>query len=221
MPKDKDFKKLIRARMKKTGESYTTARARFLAKRDPGVKAAEYADVAGMSDQAVSAKTGRNWRQWVSVLDAVDAMTWTHRDIARHLVEEEGVGSWWAQTVTVAYERIRGLRDIGQRRGGGYDVNKSKTLPVPVEALYDAFQARLRRKWMGDVELTIRTSTRPKSMRITWEDGTHLDAYFWKKGPAKSQVQLQHKGLPDRKAADKVRSEWTTRLSALTDLLVD
>jgi hypothetical protein len=36
MPTDKDFKRLVRARMGKTGESYTTARAHLRPHRDPG-----------------------------------------------------------------------------------------------------------------------------------------------------------------------------------------
>src|SRR5829696_5483272 len=36
MPADKDFKRLVRARMGKTGESYTTARAHLRPHRDPG-----------------------------------------------------------------------------------------------------------------------------------------------------------------------------------------
>jgi len=36
MPADKDFKRLVRARMGKTGESYTTARSQLRPDRDPG-----------------------------------------------------------------------------------------------------------------------------------------------------------------------------------------
>jgi hypothetical protein len=32
MPRDKDLKRLVRTRMQKTGESYTTARARIVSK---------------------------------------------------------------------------------------------------------------------------------------------------------------------------------------------
>ena len=216
MPKQKDFKRRVRARMQKTGESYTTARARLRDKRTSRPPVARYPELAGMSDEAVRAKTGRSWREWVRALDAVGATELPHRDIARHLHEEHGVSAWWSQTVTVGYERIRGLRDKGQRRGGGYDVNKSKTFPVPVDRLYRAFQARERARWLGNVPLTIRTSTRNKSMRITWEeDGTKLDAYFLEKGSSKSSVQLQHRGHPDRAAADERRAYWTGRLEAL------
>jgi hypothetical protein len=36
MPTDKDFKRLVRARMGKTGEAYTTARASLRPDPDPG-----------------------------------------------------------------------------------------------------------------------------------------------------------------------------------------
>ncbi len=57
MPTDKDFKRLVRGRMQKTGESYTTARA-HLRKQQPTTAAparpapapANYAKLAGRSD---------------------------------------------------------------------------------------------------------------------------------------------------------------------------
>lgn len=221
MPKQKDLKRIVRARMQKTGESYTTARAQVTKKRQP--KGApippDLAAIAGMSDDAVRSKTGKTWRQWVVALDALDAVALEHKQIARKLQVDFDVSPWWSQTVTVAYERIRGLRDTGQRRGGGYDVNKSKTVPVAIGALYDAFSSRKRGHWLGDAELRVRTATREKSMRLDWHDGTRVDVYFWEKGPAKSQVQLQHRGFPAKAAADRARAEWTSRLQALASYL--
>jgi len=219
MPKQEDLKRRVRARMHKTGESYTSARVHVTAKKGP--PAAQFAEIAGMSDEAVANKTGKNWKQWVTILDKAQATSLSHKSIAAWLHEKQGVPSWWAQTITVAYERIRGLRDKGQRRGGGYDVNKSKTLPVPVSELYAAFGARKREKWLGEVGLKVKTSTVGKSMRITWEDGSPLDVYFWEKGPAKSQVQLQHREHATKAAADERRAFWTERLAALTALLKD
>lgn len=103
MPKNKDLKRLARSRMRKTGESYTAARARLLDKkairgRPP---ATEYAGLAGMSDAAVKAKTGCDWRRWVRALDAIDAASMPHREIAAYVREKYGIDGWWAQTVTV------------------------------------------------------------------------------------------------------------------------
>ena len=225
MPKQKDLKRAVRTRMRKTGESYTTARGRLLEKKRPetartlSLPAGDLAELAGMSDAAVKAKTGRDWKAWVRVLDRAGAHTKPHREIARHLHEELGVPGWWAQTVTVGYERIRGLRDKGQSRAGGYIVNKSKTVPVSIARLYAAFGARRRRAWMPGVSPTVRKATREKSMRLKWEDGNPVDLHFWAKGAAKSQLQVQHRGLAEKAQADRVRAEWTERLDALAEHL--
>ncbi len=114
MPTNKDFKRLVRARMQKTGESYTAARARLLTKQQVTPKQArtpDYARLAGMmSDAALKAKTGCPWERWVRALDRVQAHTWPHRRIAEYVHEKYKVPGWWSQTVTVGYERIKGLR---------------------------------------------------------------------------------------------------------------
>lgn len=219
MPKQKDLKRLVRERMEKTGESYTAARAQLIQKRNPPED--EYAELGGMSDKAVQSKTGKTWKEWVEALDAVKATSKPHREIARHVSETyEEVSDWWAQTVTVGYERIRGLREPGQRRGGGFEVNKSKTIPVPVSELYCAWvEPEWRALWLGDPDLEIRTSTTDKSIRGRWGNGTAIDAYFTAKGDAKSSVSLQAKQLPDKEAADEERTFWTEKLSALASFL--
>src|SRR5262245_2781196 len=114
MPRNKDRKRIIRARMKKTGESYTTARAHVLSKKKSDAReapATELAALAGMKDDVISAKTGRTWQQWVRTLDTDGAAAMPHRAIAALVHEKYDVGDWWAQSVTVGYERIKGLRE--------------------------------------------------------------------------------------------------------------
>ncbi|MFQ5890996.1 MAG: hypothetical protein ACE5JR_13275 [Gemmatimonadota bacterium] len=219
MPKDKDLKRLVRRRMDKTGESYTTARSKLLDKKNP--LPADYARLAGMSDDAVRVRTGKSWKQWVRALDAIDATRMPHRKIAEHVYENYDVSGWWAQTVTVGYERIRGLREVGQRRGGDFEANKSKTIAVPIAKLYRAFSEKRRReRWLPGVDLEIRTSTREKSMRMTWPDETSVEVYFTAKGDAKSQVALQHRKLPSKAAAAETKEYWGDRLEALARLLL-
>ena len=219
MPKNKDLKRLVRARMTKTDESYTTALAQLLRK---GTRLAEpdYAELAGMSDEAVRAKTGRVWQQWVRELDADDAASMPHREIAKHVHDQFEVSGWWAQTVTVGYERIKGLREIGQRRSGSFDANKSKTFPVPISELYGAFSnTRTRDRWLPGVELTVRKATPEKSMRITWDDETSVQAYFTAKGEGKSQVAIQHGKLADKADVASRKQYWGERLVALGEIL--
>jgi len=219
MTEKKDLKKRIRERMAKTGESYAAARAQLLKKRAP--KPAEYAELAGTSDEAVRTKTGKDWAGWVEALDALDAAELSHRDIAKAVGERwPAIGGWWAQTVTVGYERIRGLRKKGQQRTTKlFDANKSRTFPVPVAELYGAFDARLRKRWLGEVDLTIRTSKKHQSMRISWPDGTDVHAWFTDKGPEKSSVAIQHKKLASAADVKRAKEAWAERFDRLRTVL--
>jgi hypothetical protein len=226
MPKQKDLKRLVRARMKKTGESYTAARKQLIRKKTrpkpaplAGVPETEYARLAGMSDEAVRAKTGCTWARWVRALDRIGAMDMPHREIARHVHETFKIDGWWAQTVTVGYERIRGLRERGQRRDGSYEATKSRTSPVPIEDLFEAFAAaKTRARWLPDVPLKVRKATANRSMRITWPDGTSVECWFTAKGE-KSQVGVQHTKLASKADAVERKRYWDERLTALSELL--
>lgn len=222
MTRNKDQKRIIRTRMKKTGESYTAARAQILSKpsvKNPRPVKVDHAALAGMSDDKVAQKTGHTWREWTTLLDADKASAMRHRDIATLVHEKHGVGEWWTQTVTVGYERIKGLRDRGQRRGGGYETTKSRTFNVPVDALFKAWaDDRIRREWIG-AKTSVRTATAPKSMRLQWPDGTIIAVNFMAKGSVKSAVALAQTKLPSKIAADEARREWTARLDGLASVL--
>ncbi len=218
MPTGKDLKRLVRARMEKTGESYTAARAQILKKKtDP-----DYAKVAGTSDASVKEATGCTWEHWVKVLDKAGAATKSHRDIAR-LVAFYKTPNWWTQTVTVGYERIKGLREKGQARGGGYQVTRSRTVNVPVSRLFTAFtDARLRRRWL-DSAATVKSVSPNKRVRLVWDDGTAAIAGFYSKGPGKSMVAVEHLKLPSKAAAGAMKKKWgesLDRLAAIASVAV-
>ena len=233
MPTNKDFKRVVRTRMQKTGESYAAARAQLLrtpaprsiaapparAARRPGV-AAQYGTLAGMSDASVAKATGCTWERWVKALDGVAAHTWPHARIADHVGRKYKVAGWWSQMVTVGYERIKGLRVRGQRRDGAYEATRSKVFNVSVDTLYDAFaDPRLRARWLSGVSLIVRRATKPRSMRITWDDATSVAVGFFAKGDRKSQVQLAHSKLRDQADAARRKAFWSERLAALTTVL--
>jgi hypothetical protein len=215
MPVQKDFKRLVRARMQKTGEAYTAARQQLLNKREPPP---DYAAVAGMSEAIVTEKTGRTWAEWVRVLDAAKSADKPHREIARY-VSSLGTPGWWTQMVTVGYERIKGLRAIGQRRDGSYEANKSRTFGVPIKKLFDAFaNDRTRKRWLGP-SFTVRSSLSPKRMTVKCADNTVVQIGFWPKGAGKSAVSVQHQKLPDRSAVDATKKAWGERFDRLGDIL--
>jgi hypothetical protein len=236
MPTNKDFKRLVRARMQKTGEAYTAARANLLKRTPapsitepvppvaapPAMKAAKpnYAELAGMSDAAIKKATGCDWEKWVFVLDYMGAQDWSHRAIADYVHTQYKVKDWWTQTVTVGYERIKGLRAIGQRRDGGYEANKSKTLHASAAAVFKAFaHARMRKQWLPDAKATVKKATPNKSVRMLWDDGTPVEVWIVPKGGKKTAAQVQHRKLASREDADTRKKYWDERLSALAEVL--
>jgi uncharacterized protein YndB with AHSA1/START domain len=218
MTTQKDLKRLVRGRMKKTGESYTAARTRLLEK--PSKREMRYAELAGTSDATIEAKTGRSWANWIQLLDQANAHEWRHREIATFVYDSGGVSGWWSQTVAVGYERIKGKRVIGQRYDGAFEASKSRTFPVPVARLYRQFSdKRARAKWLPGVDLTVRTAQKDRSMRITWPDATSVQLFFEAKGKAKTTVHVAHGKLADKSAVERSKAFWTERFAALAALL--
>jgi hypothetical protein len=230
MPTGKDLKRLVRARMKKTGESYTAARVQLLSKRNVVVRVRRTAQVrlkpdttncaqlAGMSDESVKKATGCNWERWVRSLDKWGAATKSHREIAA-MVSKFGATDWWTQMVTVGYERIRGLRERGQQRGGGYRASKSRTFDAPIARVYEAFENdRTRQRWL-DSSVTVKSATAPKRMRLAFPDGTSAVVGFVAKGSAKTIAAIQHEKLQDRAAVEMAKKAWTGYFDGLGDVL--
>jgi hypothetical protein len=200
MTRQKSFKRLVRARMEKTGESYTAARAMLLAADEPDGWLAT-------SDERIRERTGRGWEEWFDRIDAWGELT--HREIARRIAAELNIDplAWNAQAITMSYERTRGGRQPGQR-DDGFAVTATKTLPVPVEQLFDAFLAQ--------GELSERTSTRPQSARFDWAGGeSRVNATFVAKGEASSTVSVEHRRLADPDEAERMKAFWRKRLMQL------
>jgi uncharacterized protein YndB with AHSA1/START domain len=215
MTEHKSFKRLVRARMAKTGERYTAARAMLLRAEEPkGSTAVRLAT----SDEKIRQRTARGWEEWFAMLDDWGAADRPHREIARWVAEQQGIHplAWNAQAIAGSYELARGLRVVGEK-DDGFAITASKTIAVPVEQLYDAFVASAaRERWLPDGELSERTATRPKSARFDWGDGqTRVNATFIAKDEKKSTLALEHRRLADAHQAERMKAYWRQRLQAL------
>jgi len=175
---------------------------------------------AGISSVAVEAKTGKGWADWFKVLDQHGCRKMKHREIAALLLDELGCPSWWSQMVANGYEQFHGLRQKHEMPSG-YQISRSKTLPVPAAQLFAAwFDPKLRRRWLKDSAITIRKATLNKSLRVTWVDGkTNVEVHFYPKGADKSQVVVQHDKLPSATAGERMKAYWSAALERLDHVL--
>ncbi|HKY51129.1 MAG TPA: hypothetical protein VJP45_07720 [Candidatus Limnocylindria bacterium] len=118
----------------------------------------------------------------------------------------------------MGYERIRGLREIGQRLDGAYEASKSRTFAVSATKLFDAFaKPRLRARWLPGSEL--RSASPRKRLRLRLSDGTSAEVGFIAKTASKSAVAIQHQRLPNKTTAAKMKTWWSERLDALGEVL--
>ena len=172
-----------------------------------------------ISDGSVAKATGQPTDHWFKVLDAFAKKQGghDHKTAAVFLHEQHAVPEWWCQMVTVLYERERGHRNKHQV-SDGYSASVSRTINVPIAALYSAWMGRGRAKWLPD-EFTVRKATENRSIRITWGDGTNVEVMFYPKGEGKAQVTVQHGKLRSQATVGKIKKFWAARLDALRDLL--
>jgi hypothetical protein len=222
MTKEKSFKRRVRERMSKTDESYATARSQVEQKRDR-LQAAHgrlAASADRPTDDKVRAATGKPWTTWFSILDRWGAQQRRHGETATYLMEEHGVAGWWSQSITMWYERARGMR-LKHQKADGFTVYASKTVAVPREVLFDAFvNPRSRRRWLTDATMSLRTSQPGYTARFDWDDGaTRVLVSFVDKGRDKASVSVAHERLPDPDEAETAKASWRARLSDIKSLL--
>ncbi len=128
------------------------------------------------------------------------------------------MGEWNQNLLATTYEWNRGLKQRGEK-ANGFEIGVSKTIPVPVSMLYQAWMDdTLRKRWLNE-PFEIRKATPDKSLRITWNDGTSLSVEFYVKGEQKSQVVVQHLKIPDAAQAAHRKQYWSERLDVLKALL--
>lgn len=185
-----------------------------------------------MSDEAVAKKTSRTWTEWFELLDAWGAAKKPHKEIALHLQVGEGLSGWWAQTVTVEYERSRGLREVGQRASKDYEVTAQRTVTTDLGSLKELWlDGKKRARWVPDDEwrsaLSAGMRSRAESQTAMGEsvrmrfpvadngDIHRLELTFVAKDEDRAAVRVQHTGIRTKKERDRLKSRWSHALDAM------
>jgi hypothetical protein len=172
---------------------------------------------AAMSDAAVKAKTGRTWSQWFTLLDKAGAAKMTHKAIAELIATRHKIPGWWAQMVTVGYERARGLRKVNETLTG-FRTSVSRTLDAGVDAAFDAWDnAKTRAAFLKEA-VNFSTRNPGKNLRFTWKVG-RVEVRFVVKGPKKTQVTVDHEGLKSAADVGKIKAQWSATMDKLGERL--
>jgi hypothetical protein len=229
MTTQESFKRRVRARMAKTGERYGAARRSMLAGADARAEAQRLpesgSDAAAstpphpwaanpeVTDAALVLATGRGWDGWCAFIDADPGPAAGHTAIAARLVERHGIDGWWAQTITVGYERIRGLRAPYQMADGTFTAARTRTVPVDPDELRDALRDAHADLFPG-LETEMRSRAGAKRIRVAIGPGV-AEFTIDPAAGGRARVSIAHAKLPTAEAAEAWRAYWAEWLAAL------
>jgi hypothetical protein len=185
----------------------------------PGQKKAQTGWQPSIGDEAVKAKTGRGWMGWFVILNKANANAMPHRQVAAMLHDKYGVPGWWAQMITVEYERARGGRQKHEK-ADGYSVSVAKVMPIDLPVLFAAAtDPKLRAKWFPKGAFEETSKTKDKYWRGKWKKDARLEVGFYAKGTAKSQIALQVNKLASADSVEKERAAWKEAMTRLEELV--
>lgn len=173
----------------------------------------------GTSSEAAEKATGKPWSEWMTLLDEAGGRSMSHKEIVAWLGRNHRVSAWWMQQIAVAYENSRGLRQKHEMPDG-YQISRSRTISAAADTLYDAWLGEAARaRWLPDATFSVRKSTPHKSIRLAWDDGSHVEVRLADKGAGKTTVTVQHNKLPDGDAAEQMKGYWAEALERLEETI--
>lgn len=188
---------------------------------------------------SVQKHTGKNWDQWIRLLNQAGAVNLSHKEIVSFLVKKYKLGPWWSQGVTTGYEIAIGRKVMGQNSKGELSLTSSRTFPVNEKKMWKILLSsqgldcwlkpiskfQLKPGFTFEAENgvygEVRTFKEFKRARIKWQDTD------WPK-PSIVQIMLvprknnkcilvfQHEKLMNGRIKNSIRDYWK---KALVDLL--
>ena len=216
MTRNESFKRRVRARMAKTGEKYGAAR-RVLLEQAPARDPRAWVSEPQHADPVIKENTGRGWEEWRDLIEAWPGHTQGHTAVAAWLQEEHGVDGWWAQAVTVGWERISGRRLPGQMADGTFTANASATITTDLQALRELLlDDSARADLLPGLETTLRSRPTSKNVRLGLPEGFAEISSVPKDG-GRVTLTVQHAKLPSAGAVPHWKAFWADWLAALDD----
>lgn len=169
----------------------------------------------GMSNKAVKDATGRDWAEWVAVINNWPGSAEGHTAVARYLSDELGVDGWWAQGVTVGWERLTGRRQRHQQADGTFTANKARTLMIDVPAIRQTLlDDDMRTRSLGLSGTGLRSKATSRRIRIAHASGTILFDFF-SQPDGRTRISIAHEQLTSAAEVTRWRDFWGAWLKRL------
>lgn len=171
----------------------------------------------GTHVEVVRERTGRGWDQWRALIDAWPGHGDGHTAVARWLEQEHGIDGWWAQQVTVGWERITGRRLPNQLADGTFTASRSATRSLDADALRARLLDDLERAALfPGLVAELRSRPTSKNVRLGLPEGV-AEVSLVTKPDGRVTVTVQHQKLPSPEAVSRWKAFWGDWLDDLPE----
>ena len=187
--------------------------------------------VGRVSTRSVRKGTGKDWIDWISIMNKAGARSWSHREMVAFLKKKYRLTQWWQQIVAHGFEVASGIRVDGQNSKGLYQVTSTKTIKVDSKKIWKFLTSKKGLAvWLKPLSPTLvkvgkhfetadgffgefRTLKAPVRLRMSWKDPnwakpTVLQIYCVARVQGNSILAFQHDGLKDSLVQAQMRRRW-------------
>lgn len=186
----------------------------------------------------IKAETGREWEDWIRVLDEDNAATYSHDGLTAYLQEVHTASDKWAPLIAAMYGQKLGRKPVGQTAAVGFNIGVRKTAAIPKERIWSYLLSPAGLKlWIGDIfSLPLVVGSEFKSndgttgklgvvkpyeklrmswQRKDWDKPSTLQIYLLSPSKGKTTVSFHQEKLEDLYMREMMRLHWEKTLDTL------
>ena len=177
-----------------------------------------------ISPSRIREQTGKEPGEWFELLSSRGARDLSHKEIVAILRTEHGISHWWAQQLTVEYEKHIGRRIHGQTQDGLFQLGPRKTMPLSAEGLWTLVRSHPELWFNAGGEAGTETTLvegshfRLRWKEADWSDYSILQIHVAQSQPNTAVCSIHQEKLPSLAAREKLIAHWKAVLKELHSL---
>lgn len=191
---------------------------------------------------SVEKYTQRGWSEWIRILEAKNARSWTHGEIAAFLKTKYRLTPWWQHGVAQGFEIYIGRKGVNRNAKGEWSLIATKSLHIGAANVWKFLLSEkgqaLWLKPLAPIVIRpksffetadgyfgeIRTMKTARSLRLTWRDPewtkpSYVTVHLVPRPGAKSLVAFGHAKIPEAATQVRLRERWKLVLEQITSSL--
>jgi uncharacterized protein YndB with AHSA1/START domain len=186
---------------------------------------------SSMNKEAIKKGTGKAPDEWFGWIEKAGLKDRPHKEIADYVYDKGGVSYWWAQEITVEFEKHIGRRIVGQTEDGLFQIGVSKTIAAPAPEVWEWLQSAealalitdSAESGAGALETLDCSGGKVIAKTTTFKAGSHVRLRWRKndwpsysilqirvtpKGDGKTVLAFHQEKLPSESARARMREYW-------------